>query len=90
MNTKKNIDQASTADLRGSWEALQRAARRARELATQTGTELVVSRNGVIERIKPQPDTVDHRVQETPGQSRTRHERIRPENLSAASARQGI
>lgn len=65
MNTK-TIDQASTADLRGSWPALQRAAQRARELAAQTGTELVVSRNGVIERIKPQPDTVRLRVQEAP------------------------
>lgn len=67
MNTK-TIDQANTADLRGSWMALQRAARQARELAAQTGTELVVSRNGVIERIKPQPDTASHRVQETPAQ----------------------
>ena len=65
MNTK-SIDQANTADLRGSWAALQRAARRARELAAQTGTELVVSRNGVIERIKPQPDTANDRAQETP------------------------
>ncbi|MBI1905555.1 MAG: hypothetical protein HYS20_04830 [Rhodocyclales bacterium] len=67
MNTK-TIDQATTADLRGSWHALQRAARRARELAAQTGTELVVSRNGIIERIRPQPDTVSHQVQETPAQ----------------------
>lgn len=67
MNTK-TIDQASTADLRSSWVALQRAAQRARELAAQTGTELVVSRNGVIERIKPQPDTASHRAQETPAQ----------------------
>jgi hypothetical protein len=61
----KTIDQASNADLRGSWVALQRAARRARELAAQTGTELVVSRNGVIERIKPQPDTASHPRQDT-------------------------
>ena len=65
MNTK-TIDQANTADLRGSWAALQRAARRARELAAQTGTELVVSRNGIIERIKPQPDTTSNPTQETP------------------------
>ena len=65
MNTK-TIDQANTADLRGSWAALQRAARRARELAAQTGTELVVSRNGVIERIKPQPDITSDPTQETP------------------------
>lgn len=63
MNTK-TIDKANNADLRGSWQALQRAARRARELALQTGTELIVSRNGVIERIKPQPDTAGQRAQE--------------------------
>ncbi len=67
MSTK-TIDQASTADLRGSWLALQRAALRARELAAQTGTELVVSRNGAIERIKPQPNTPSHDRQETPAQ----------------------
>lgn len=65
---QKSIEQATTADLRGSWPALRRAARRARELAAQTGTELVVSRNGVIERIKPQPDTANHQVRETPEQ----------------------
>jgi hypothetical protein len=65
MNTK-TIHQANNADLRGSWQALQRAAQRARELAAQTGTELVVSRNGVIERIKPQPDAASPHVQETP------------------------
>lgn len=54
MNTK-TIDQANNADLRGSWHALQRAALRARELAAQTGTDLIVSRGGVIERIRPQP-----------------------------------
>jgi hypothetical protein len=40
--------------LRGSWPALQRAARRARELAAQTGTELIVMRDGVLQRIRPQ------------------------------------
>ncbi len=65
MNTK-NIDQANSADLRGSLTALQRAARRARELAAKTGTELIVSRGGVIERIKPQPDSADQQVQHPP------------------------
>lgn len=63
MNTK-TIDKANNADLRGSWQALQRAAQRARELAMQTGTELIVSRNGVIERIQPQPDTVGQQARE--------------------------
>ena len=52
MNNKP-IQEARNADLRGSWTALQRAAQRARELAAQTGTELVISRHGVIEWIKP-------------------------------------
>lgn len=65
MNSK-TIEQANTADLRGSLAALQRAAQRARELAAQTGTELVVSRNGVIERIKPKPEAGGQGVQENP------------------------
>ncbi len=63
MNTK-TINQAKNADLRGSWQALQRAAQRARELAAQTGTELIVSRGGVVEYIKPLPDTAEPQVQE--------------------------
>ena len=61
MNTKA-INQANSADLRGSWDALLRAARRARELASQTGTELVITRNGIIEHVKPLPS--DMAVQE--------------------------
>ncbi|WP_240919214.1 hypothetical protein [Acidovorax sp. HDW3] len=64
MNTQKPIHQARTADLRGSWQALLRAAQRARELAAQTGTELIVSRDGVIERIRPLPDAAGSQVRE--------------------------
>lgn len=53
MTTVKPIETAKTRDLLGSWLALQRAARRARELAAQTGTALVVDRNGVLEHIYP-------------------------------------
>lgn len=49
------IEQAKNDDLRGSLQALHRAAQRARELAAQTGTELIVARNGLIERIRPLP-----------------------------------
>ena len=51
----KTLENARSSDLRGSWQALQRAAQRAREVAVQTGTDLVVTRNGVLEHIKPQP-----------------------------------
>lgn len=65
MNTKA-IHQALNADLRGSWPALQRAARRARELAAQTGTDLIVSHSSAIERIEPPPEeSAGHQVQES-------------------------
>ncbi|SFX65565.1 hypothetical protein [Marinospirillum alkaliphilum] len=57
MKHLKPIEQASNADLRGSMSALQRAAQRARELAIQTGTALVVSQKGVIVHLHPKPDS---------------------------------
>jgi hypothetical protein len=41
------------ADLRGSYVAIQRAARQARLLAVQTGTDLIVFRQGQIVRVSP-------------------------------------
>jgi hypothetical protein len=40
---------------------LQRAAQRARELAKQTGTVIVISRNDVVEHIRPDPMVKDKR-----------------------------
>ena len=54
---KHAIDQALDADLRFSQQAMQRAAVRARETARQTGTSIVVCRNGVLEYLQPQQDT---------------------------------
>ena len=54
---KQPIENARDADLRLSSQALQRAAQRARELARQTGTAIVVSRGGVIETIRPAAGT---------------------------------
>lgn len=53
------IDQAIDADLRFSQQAMQRAAVRARETARQTGTSIVVCRNGVLEYLQPQQDACD-------------------------------
>ena len=53
MNTQP-IENARDADLRLSKTAMQRAAHRARELARQTGTGLVVFRQGVVEQISPE------------------------------------
>ncbi|WP_180684496.1 hypothetical protein [Tepidicella baoligensis] len=61
---QKPIDQATTADLRGSWQALLRAAQRAREVAAMTGTELIISRAGVIERIRPESAQTGRQTQE--------------------------
>ena len=46
---KQPIEQARDADLRHTGAALLRAAERARALAQQTGTALVVSRDGVLD-----------------------------------------
>ena len=61
---KQPIETARDADLRLSLQAMQRAARRARELAAQTGTAIVVSHDGVIEQISPKPEVAAQSVQE--------------------------
>lgn len=48
------IEAAQDEDIRLSVRALLRAAHRAREIAAMTGTEIVVSRCGVIEKIRPE------------------------------------
>lgn len=53
---KQPIEQARDADIRLSLVALRRAAERARKLARDTGTPLVVSRNGSVEYAPLQPE----------------------------------
>ena len=55
---KQPIEQARDRDLRLSQVAMQRAAQRANELATATGTTIVVSHDGVIEHLKPKPQAI--------------------------------
>ena len=45
------------ADIEGSLKALQRAAVRARQVAQQTGTDLIVMRAGQVVRESPQQKT---------------------------------
>lgn len=47
------IDTAHDPDLRLSYLALPRADQLARLVALQTGTSIVISRNGVVEAIDP-------------------------------------
>ena len=47
--------------LRGSLDALRRAGQRARELARQTGTDVIVMRDGQIVRVSPR-DIKDHQL----------------------------
>ena len=54
--TPKPIEQARDSDLRLSLVALQRAARRAHEIAEQTGTAIVISRDGVLEYHQPKSE----------------------------------
>ncbi len=45
-------------DMQNAPKALARAAKRAKELARQTGTEFVVMRNGKLVREIPQPKII--------------------------------
>jgi len=63
MNTQP-IESARDSDLRLSQAALQRAAVRARELAVQTGTSLVVVQHGVLKQINPDAQDAPLTVQE--------------------------
>lgn len=57
------IDMVSDPDLRLSYQALLRAAKRAREVALQTGTLIVISRNGVVELLDPATEAAPLSVQ---------------------------
>ena len=63
---KQPIEQAHDTDLRLSQTAMRRAAQRARELAQQTGTAIVVSHDGIIEYLKPESENTATSVQEQP------------------------
>jgi hypothetical protein len=54
-----SIDPIPDLDLQNSMAAMQRAALRAREIARQKGTFLVVSRNGVVELLEPDAPVLD-------------------------------
>jgi hypothetical protein len=47
----KDIREAEDPVLRGSFAALHRAARMARQIAIQTGTDLIVVKDGKLTRI---------------------------------------
>ncbi|MGQ0709511.1 MAG: hypothetical protein ACT4NV_07135 [Rhodoferax sp.] len=51
------LDDAQDPDIRLSLAALQRAARRAHQLAVQTGTPIAVSHSGVLEYLTPPAST---------------------------------
>lgn len=53
MNVRP-IETAYDQDLRLSMHAMQRAARRAHEIARQTNTPLVVSRDGTVKFLSPE------------------------------------
>lgn len=50
---RKSIEHAKDPDLRGSVAAIRRAARRARLVALNTGTKLVVARSGSFVLVTP-------------------------------------
>jgi hypothetical protein len=67
--TNKPIEQARNPLLRLALPALERAALQARKIAAQTGTALIIMREGQLQRI--QPDA----VKETPASYQTEHKK---------------
>lgn len=61
----RSIDTARDPDLRLSYPALLRSAERARQVALQTGTAIVISRNGVVELLDPATQAAPLGVQGT-------------------------
>jgi len=59
---------ARDPDIRLSGVALKRAAKRAHELAAQTGTAIVVVRDGTIQHILPTAPKKSDRIHEHPTQ----------------------
>ena len=67
MTTSQQVNKTATndsqlppgadADLKGSLLAIRRAVLRARQVAEQTGTDLIVVRSGQVVRVPPQPKT---------------------------------
>ena len=58
------LDSARNADIPASFEALKRAAQRAREVARQTGTAPVIGEDGHVRLIAPPPESAAARVNE--------------------------
>ena len=63
MTTRKHVSESvpgdgqvpgdANADFRGLMAAIKRAAERARQLAEQTGTDLIVMRSGKVVHVPP-------------------------------------
>ncbi len=66
MTDQHPIEHARDPDLKWVKVALQRAAIRARIIAAQTGTCLVISRNGVVELVDPGSASPADHVHESP------------------------
>lgn len=49
--TQQELSKARNADLRASLEAMRRAAQRAREIAIQTHTAIVILKDGKVQRV---------------------------------------
>ncbi len=66
MTDQHPIEHARDPDLKLVKVALQRAAIRARLIAAQTGTYLVIGRNGVVELVDPGSPSPEDHVHECP------------------------
>ena len=66
MSNPRPIEEARNPLLRSAQIALQRASIRARIIAAQTGTHLVISRDGIVEFVDPRSQSLADHVHESP------------------------
>ena len=57
LNEESGAGENFPDSVKGALHALQRAAIRARQVAQQTGTDLIVVRSGQVVRVSPPPKT---------------------------------
>jgi len=65
--TPKDISESKNPDLRASLNALWRAGELARKIAIQTGTDLIIVRDGQIVRISPEELIEQARLKDAQG-----------------------
>ena len=69
ISPKTQEEGRTSMDVAGATAALYRAARRAHEIARDTGTKVIVEKDGKLVRMDPDPEMFDDLIPPAPGPS---------------------